>query len=388
MINKKITLLIITASSLAFGTGCSKNAPTINGVDVIDIADAKVDSTKSYERTITSVDPKDIERYDNLEIASKKVTIDAKNLEYILDITFKNKSKKPIDNLSINLALYSPNENTVDSIEVEELKPNDTIEKTLVLSLDGMVNEYFNGQKPTKKQIEKALKSYAQDDNDFIKFDYSYKDVKSNRTISIGYDFGNKFKVLNNSIKISKVLNEEEQDKLSVNHKDNGTYLNLVNPDMEEEFSDIKILNLSTDFDDDYNLNIKATLKNTSKEKLKDFQLNCHAYINELTVPLYLSFGAPNSNIDIIKPNEEVEIDFTISKDDFFSTIDKEYLYQLPLFKGSTITKVLSNSLINREVTFKFNCNYNIDDYNVNMTNHYDSNSKLVTVNINKYNFG
>lgn len=377
--DKRITLLIVAASSLMLGTGCSKKITTINDIEIINVSDAKVDSTKTYKREFISVDPDDIENYDVLEISSKNVTIDDKGLEYKLDITFKNKSKKPIKNLYVNLALYSPNENSVDTIELEELKPNDTIQKSLALSLDGMVDTYFNGKKPTKKEIEKTLSAFFQDDNDFFKFDYSYNNLKSDESIYVSYDFDSKFNVLNSFARKSKELNEQEQSELLINHKDNGMYLNLIKPEAGKEFTDIEVLNITANFDEDYNFSINGKFKNISNKELNDFKFNSSMHINEVDVPIYVAPDTSNSVVNTVKPNEEFEVQFVINNEDLFTFMEEGLLQEIPLFKGKNKSQVLSNSIRNRDLNFSFIYEYSDKKYNVYGCNSYDSNSKLVS---------
>lgn len=384
MRKRKLILLMVATSSLMFNVGCSKNQTTvINGVEVIDVSKAEIDKSKTYQRKVLSSNPDDIKKYDILELTSKKIDIDAKNLEYNLELTFKNNSKKTINNLSIDLTLYSPSENATESFDIDGLKPNAKTKKSLSVSLTGLVNDYFEEKYPTKKELKKVLSKLAQDDNDFFKYHYTYENNNSEK-IEIGYEFDSDFNTLDSYVKIFKELSEEEQNKLTINHEDNGSYLNLISPQEDNDFVDIEASNIVVDIDDNFNFNIKGKFKNISNKELSDFTFLPSLYVNGLEEPLYLTQGTSDSYIKTIKPKEEFNINTTISKDKLFSFMDKELLEKTPCFKGKNISEILSYSLKDRLITFSYRVEYKDNKYKTFISNSYDSKSALSNRDISK----
>ena len=381
MVDKRITLLIIAASSLAFGTGCSKDSNLIiNGVEVVDLEDAFRDESLEYERSITSLDPNFISEYDVLELVSKDCSIDLNNLEYKISAVFKNKSKKSIEDLNIDLSMYSLNENTSDSLYFDSLKRKDEINTSLTVSIASIIDEYFNGDVPSKKELNKVLSSLYKDDSDFFKYNYSYKD-DSGYIVTIGHELTHSFKNVNSSANLFKVLDNSEYEPTK---STKGVYLALSDDKKEYREKSIKINDAQISIDNDLNINIKANLQNMSNYKIDNFSIMPSIYIKDLFLPAYLNMNSTDYSKKVIKPNEIFELNLLIPREHLFDKVDRKTMNNLDEFKGKTNKQILLDAIINREILFNFKVEYDINKYNVTQLETFDTFGNLLKLDINK----
>ena len=386
MIKKRYVLSTIVLSSIVAAKVYSIDTPVIiNDIKIGDISDAPIESNREYKSEFLSLNSNDIKRYDYLTIESKNIDVDLDNSEYILEITFKNSSKHLLKDLSIDLELNTPFEVVSETIYLKELKRNDSFSVSLRASLFDVINTYLKNEKPTSRNVKKTLDKLYEDEPDFLEYTYKYKD-RNDDVVEIKHKLNNKFKKIKSTLNVLNEFNEVEKENHSNYYKNNGMYLNLNKINNTFSYSDVETVNLNLDIDDDYNFIVTGRFKNIGNKRITNFEFKPALYMNNMEIPVYLTFGTSIQRLKEVKPNQEFELKLEVPINKLFNTIYFDTTNSFNGFNKKKIYEIISEAVNNRLITLTSKIEYSNPTNRIYELNAFDNKGVLSHQSINKYN--
>lgn len=374
---KKIIAMIIAASSVSmFAVGCSNNTATeeiysVEDLKIKDISKAYEPEYSSYFEGQSTYNSKFVEKYDNLELVSYKVSsFDEKTLEYNVDFTFKNKSNKKLNDLTVTIDVFGEYGGFgSEEIKIKSLEAKEQCVKTVKFSLSELANsvvEYSEddiSDTDYKKAIEKAIKNKSFEGG----FNYKYNTIDSIKGLQVSNSLDFDGNVTGTNVQIYNEIDEKGFKNVKTTHVENGSYLNLVNPENKKYFDDIIVKNIEVKINDEFDFEITAKFKNNGNKEIKDFtfepSLNVlGSYAYEFSEDDLKQINTYSDKV--IKPGEEFEI--TATAYGSFITLDTLTIDTLKEVKGFDLNskkETFINLIENRLISVGYMYSYNDDEF-------------------------
>lgn len=370
-------LLSISITSMV-AIGCS-NLDIFNSSKILDISKVKDDENAFYYRSMDITNSKEIEKYNTLKVTSYNGVFDNKTLEYKISVKYKNTSKEDMKDLTLRVtAIGLDSAIELDTISKDSVKSGEEFQNTWVISNDDLLEMYSSSlENETETSInEEFIYELLQNEMSNIKTEYTYEnDLDSNLCITQHLDFNGNEQL--SSMNIYKDF--DDINDLKINHVNNGSYLNLVEPEDITAYNYIKVENIEVKIDDNLNFDIIAKFKNNSKTDISNFKFTPMLIFNQ-TASFDSQEMVKSGKNDLIKPGEEFEFEIKINKNDFIENLSKMSSEDLGIdFKG-TGDELLNYLIKNRMVSILYSYDYENEDLKYSTNANYCNSSKLQRV--------
>lgn len=367
MNRKKVIMMIVSASVLPL-VGCSNN---INTDELVSVEDLKIkDISDAYDgenlilfKNELTYSPDIVDKYNKLGLVSYKVTsFNEETLQYNVDFTIKNTSNEKLSNIIARLTIFGEYGGvSTENLEIESLDANEETTQTLQLYLPDLTDisvEYSEGDVDYKKAIKSALNDKAF----YGDFTYTYSnDLSEDLMINTALDFDGIVK--HSYLEISNEMEKDDFENNKTSHVENGSYLNLVNPENEKHFNDIVVENLEVKINDSFDFEIITKFKNNGDKEIKNFKFDPFLNIFGIDISIFSEDELEEINVysnKTIKPGEEFEISATIYGS--FINLNPVLIDELKEVKGfdiasskETIVNLIENRLISVGYIYSYN---------------------------------
>lgn len=367
MNRKKVIMMIISASVLPL-VGCSNN---INTDELVSVEDLKIkDISDAYDgenlilfKNELTYSPDIVDKYNKLGLVSYKVTsFNEETLQYNVDFTIKNTSNEKLNNIIARLTIFGEYGGVgTENLEIESLGANEETTQTLQLYLPDLTDisvEYSEGDVDYKKAIKSALNDKAF----YGDFTYTYSnDLSEDLMINTALDFDGIVK--HSYLEISNEMEKDDFENNKTSHVENGSYLNLVNPENEKHFNDIVVENLEVKINDSFDFEVITKFKNNGDKEIKNFKFDPFLNIFGTDISIFSEDELEEINVysnKTIKPGEEFEISATIYGS--FINLNPVLIDELKEVKGfdiasskETIVNLIENRLISVGYIYSYN---------------------------------
>lgn len=367
MNRKKVIMMIISASVLPL-VGCSNN---INTDELVSVEDLKIkDISDAYDgenlilfKNELTYSPDIVDKYNKLGLVSYKVTsFNEETLQYNVDFTIKNTSNEKLNNIIARLTIFGEYGGVgTENLEIESLGANEETTQTLQLYLPDLTDisvEYSEGDVDYKKAIKSALndKAFCGD------FTYTYSnDLSEDLMINTALDFDGIVK--HSYLEISNEMEKDDFENNKTSHVENGSYLNLVNPENEKHFNDIVVENLEVKINDSFDFEVITKFKNNGDKEIKNFKFDPFLNIFGTDISIFSEDELEEINVysnKTIKPGEEFKISATIYGS--FINLNPVLIDELKEVKDfdiasskETIVNLIENRLISVGYIYSYN---------------------------------
>lgn len=367
MNRKKVIMMIVSASVLPL-VGCSNN---INTDELVSVEDLKIkDISDAYDgenlilfKNELTYSPDIVDKYNKLGLVSYKVTsFNEETLQYNVDFTIKNTSNEKLSNIIARLTIFGEYGGvSTENLEIESLDANEETTQTLQLYLPDLTDisvEYSEGDVDYKKAIKSALNDKAF----YGDFTYTYSnDLSEDLMINTALDFDGIVK--HSYLEISNEMEKDDFENNKTSHVENGSYLNLVNPENEKHFNDIVVENLEVKINDSFDFEIITKFKNNGDKEIKNFKFDPFLNIFGIDISIFSEDELEEINVysnKTIKPGEEFEISATIYGS--FINLNPVLIDELKEVKDfdiasskETIVNLIENRLISVGYIYSYN---------------------------------
>lgn len=367
MNRKKVIMMIVSASVLPL-VGCSNN---INTDELVSVEDLKIkDISDAYDgenlilfKNELTYSPDIVDKYNKLGLVSYKVTsFNEETLQYNVDFTIKNTSNEKLSNIIARLTIFGEYGGvSTENLEIESLDANEETTQTLQLYLPDLTDisvEYSEGDVDYKKAIKSALNDKAF----YGDFTYTYSnDLSEDLMINTALDFDGIVK--HSYLEISNEMEKDDFENNKTSHVENGSYLNLVNPENEKHFNDIVVENLEVKINDSFDFEVITKFKNNGDKEIKNFKFDPFLNIFGTDISIFSEDELEEINVysnKTIKPGEEFEISATIYGS--FINLNPVLIDELKEVKGfdiasskETIVNLIENRLISVGYIYSYN---------------------------------
>ena len=367
MNRKKVIMMIISASVLPLA-GCSNNLTTdelvsVEDLKIKDISDAYDGENLILFKNELTYSPDIVDKYNKLGLVSYKVTsFNEETLQYNVDFTIKNTSNEKLNNIIARLTIFGEYGGVgTENLEIESLGANEETTQTLQLYLPDLTDisvEYSEGDVDYKKAIKSALndKAFCGD------FTYTYSnDLSEDLMINTALDFDGIVK--HSYLEISNEMEKDDFENNKTSHVENGSYLNLVNPENEKHFNDIVVENLEVKINDSFDFEVITKFKNNGDKEIKNFKFDPFLNIFGTDISIFSEDELEEINVysnKTIKPGEEFKISATIYGS--FINLNPVLIDELKEVKDfdiasskETIVNLIENRLISVGYIYSYN---------------------------------
>lgn len=367
MNRKKVIMMIVSASVLPL-VGCSNNLTTdelvsVEDLKIKDISDAYDGENLILFKNELTYSPDIVDKYNKLGLVSYKVTsFNEETLQYNVDFTIRNTSNEKLSNIIARLTIFGEYGGvSTENLEIESLDANEETTQTLQLYLPDLTDisvEYSEGDVDYKKAIKSALNDKAF----YGDFTYTYSnDLSEDLMINTALDFDGIVK--HSYLEISNEMEKDDFENNKTSHVENGSYLNLVNPENEKHFNDIVVENLEVKINDSFDFEIITKFKNNGDKEIKNFKFDPFLNIFGIDISIFSEDELEEINVysnKTIKPGEEFEISATIYGS--FINLNPVLIDELKEVKGfdiasskETIVNLIENRLISVGYIYSYN---------------------------------
>lgn len=385
MNRKKVIMMIVSASTLPL-VGCSNNINidrlvSVEDIKIKDISNAYDGEYLSLMRDELTYNHNIVNKYNKLELISYKVkSFDETTLKYDVEFTIKNISDEKLNNIIARLSISGEYGGiSTDDLKIESLGVNEEITQTLQLYLPDLTDisvEYSGAEIDYKKYMKEAISNKAF----YGEFIYTYSnDLSDDLTINTALNFDGTVK--HSYLEIFNEMEKEEFKNNKTSHIENGSYLNLVNPENEKHFNDIIVENLEIKINDSFDFEVIAKFKNNGDKEIKNFKFDPFLNIFGTDISVFSEDELEEINIysnKTIKPGEEFEISTTIYGS--FINLNPSLIDELKKVEGFNIAsskEIIVNLIENRLISVGYIYSYNNDMFENLTSAKYSNTGKL-----------
>lgn len=350
----------------------------VNTSKILDISKVEDNDNNFYYRTISISDKKEVDKYNILKVSSCEVVLNPDTSDYTLSMTYKNNSNKDIKNLNLNAYANGIDSQVIlDGISKELLSAGSEFSETWILSKDNL-REMYSTDLKDKDFTEDEINKLLQNEMSNIGIEYTYdNDLNENLGITQYIDFYGNEKF--SDVKIYKEF--INSDTLKINHVDNGSYLNLIEPEDMDVYNYIKLKSIELNVDKDLNFNIITKFKNNSDYEVSNFEFKPTIKLNQTSLFSSNPIIKPNKN-DLIKAGKEFELSTRINKKDILDSISKINLDELNIKIDGSEDELLNYLINNRLISIFYSYSYDIDNTSYLTSANYSNSSKLQVLSI------
>lgn len=380
--NKKIIKSLFLMSAISVTSVGGYYLYNVNTSKILNISKVEDNDNNFYYRTISISDKKEVEKYNILKVASCEVVFNNETSEYELSITYKNNSNKDINNLNLNAYANGIDSQVIlDNISKESLLAGSEFSETWILSKDNLREMYSNDLKNKEDNdiTEDEINKLLQNEMSNIGIEYTYdNDLNENLHITQYLDFNGNEKL--SDVKIYKEF--ESSNDLKFSHVDNGSYLNLIEPEDMNIYNYIKVKSIEVNIDNDLNFNIIAKFKNNSEYDISNFEFKPTITFNQIS-PFNSNQIIESNKKALIKAGKEFEFSIKINKKNIIDSLSKINSDELKVNFNGSDDELLNYLIKNRMISIFYSYDYEIDNTSYSTSANYSNSSKLQVLYIN-----
>ena len=402
MLKRKRIVAIISMLSMVtvFLVGCSndnmKNTASdfsVKEMKIKDVADAYNGEDILLDRYQYVRNEEVIDKHGKLELKSYEFKgYNEKESVYEIDVVIKNKSKDKLENVLFKLSLIGNfGGSSTEMYEIENIDAEKQITKRVKIKSEVIEEILIDSQSEENILVEDALSKAIEEKSIKGQFMYTYKNaIDEDMVIHDVLDFDGKR--TDYYIEIIEDINEDDFVASKTLHKDNGSYLNIVNTEEKMYFDDIYVKNIELKITDDLDFEIITKFKNEGDKDITSFYYNPD--LSVLGRSLYIldeeELDDLNTYYDkTIKAGEEFEIK-TVIKSSWID-LNSEIIDMLKAVDGFDIDSkkpIVMSIVENRLISLNHSYSYMSGENTINSTlAEYTNNGKLSVLNVNQYDY-
>ena len=376
--NKKSTITIIALSSMILSAGCSSE----KSIKIKDINTIENDTIINPKRETNISSETMISQLDILKLNSLSYSLNEDATKYKINASFVNKSTNSINGLNFNFLICGLEQDLVaHRLTKETVLPNEKLDVEFYIDgkdiLDLCIKE---GEPKNIDNLEAIFDIHKSNRSLYLSYNYTYDNpMNNNLSINNILDFDG-----NINQATLKILDNPKLSNLPKNHNENGSYLNLIEPEDINTFNNIKTESIKVDVDEDLEFKITAKFKNIGDVKLDSFAFQPRLTLFDSTVSY--GYSTEKDSVEPIEPQEEFSIVTTISKDDI--VFDENIENKIDTYKSLKYKKgdkLLRKLIKERLFSIGYSYHYKIGDITKSVHTLYDNTSELLEMNLFEY---